>query len=181
MTKTVRDEDDALTDSLNRLITALRESPDQTITGWENLLTKAGMANDSELSRTIHAARRRPNGSKGQLAVLTHGRFASDFMWTTDRNSINRQRLRHMRIAYAYDLHVYWSEHQEWDRMQGENVPKNVLFDMNYEMRKSQENLAAAEAKIVSLGRALGIPDRKIATFFREPTPNDPATVHALV
>lgn len=181
MTQTVHDEHDELSASLRSLIDTFRRSPDQTIVGWENLLSASGMT-DTSARKAIRQARRMRSGRDGQLAVLPHGRQPTEFKWTKEREAIAKQRLRHKRLAYAYDLHVYWSEHQEYDRMTSERAPDNEIFDANYEMRKSQEALAADEAKIVSLGRSLGLPDQKIASFFRiQVTPNDPESVHNLV
>lgn len=177
---TPTDENDALTTDLDRLVTTLRQSPDQTITGWENLLRDTGLT-ESSLRRTIRGARRQPGGSAGQLAVHTHGQHPSDFKWTKDGKAIARQQLRHQRIAYTYSLHVYWAQHQFYDGRTNDGASMEELFDLNYALRKDAESLGAMEAIIVSLARRLGVPDRRIATFFRQATPNDPVAVHNLV
>lgn len=180
MPQTLNDEHDELTADLARLIDAFRESPDQTILGWENLVAKAGLS-DSRTAKAIYQSRRRRSGQGGQVVVLPHGRqHPTEYMLTTDRGKIARQRLRHQRVSYAYALHVYWSEHQQWDR-EKDAMAESEKFEMNYELRKSQELIASQEAKIVSVARSMGLSDRKIASFFRvQVSPNDPLTAHAL-
>lgn len=174
------DEHDTLTANLDRLVTALRESPDQTITGYNNVLAATGLS-ESALNGTIRRQRRSGSGTAGQLAVHTHGRLPADYKWTKDGHDIARQQLRHQRIAYTYSLHVYWAQHQFYDGRQADGAPMEELFELNYALRKDQENLAAMEAIIVNLARRLRVADKRIASFFRQATPNDPVTTHTLV
>lgn len=183
MTETVQqDEHDELSRGLARVLDTFRESGNQSFSGWERLCEQSGLTR-SQVDMAVHQSRRRPKAHDGQIVVVPHGGHQpTDIMLTNDHTDIVKQRVRHTRISYAYALHVYWSEHQEWDRLVSQGAPQSDLFDLNYEMRKSQETIASQEAKIVSMARDLGLPDKKIATFFRvQVSPNDPLSTYGLV